>query len=118
MNKIFVYLFFIFLSSNLYSQLKGLVKDDKDIVLANANVIVLDSIKNIETFAITNNLGEFEISNFYLGSKTIQIKKPTFALYEEEIRIDKQIIDLGVFNLQNEDAINLKEVIVKSMEKK
>ena len=42
MNKILTFILFTFISSNLYSQIKGLVKDEKGIVVANANVIVLD----------------------------------------------------------------------------
>lgn len=114
MNKILTFIFFLLISSNLYSQIKGLVKDEKGIVVPNANVIVLDSVQEIETFAITNSSGEFVISDIEFGNKTIQIKKPTFVLYEEEVLIDKKEIDLGTFNLQKDDAIGLKEVIVKA----
>ena len=115
MNKIiYSLLFFVCLSSTLFSQIKGIVKDDKGLAVSNANVIVLDSVKEVEAFAITNKLGEFEITDFKLGNKTIQIKKPIFSPYEEEILIDKQGFDLGIFTLQKEDAIGLKEVIVKA----
>ena len=115
MNKIiYSFLFLICLSSTLFSQIKGIVKDDKGLAVPNANVIVLDSVKEVEAFAITNKLGEFEITDFKLGNKTIQIKKPIFSPYEEEILIDKQGFDLGIFTLQKEDAIGLKEVIVKA----
>ena len=115
MNKIiYSFLFLICLSSTLFSQIKGIVKDDKGLAVSNANVIVLDSVKEVEAFAITNKLGEFEITDFKLGNKTIQIKKPIFSPYEEEILIDKQGFDLGIFTLQKEDAIGLKEVIVKA----
>ena len=115
MNKIiYSFLFLICLSSTLFSQIKGIVKDDKGLAVPNANVIVLDSAKEVEAFAITNKLGEFEITDFKLGNKTIQIKKPIFSPYEEEILIDKQGFDLGIFTLQKEDAIGLKEVIVKA----
>lgn len=115
MNKIiYSFLFLICLSSTLFSQIKGIVKDDKGLAVSNANVIVLDSVKEVEAFAITNKLGEFEITDFKLGNKTIQIKKPTFSPYEEKILIDKQGFDLGIFTLQKEDAIGLKEVIVKA----
>ena len=114
-NKIiYSFLFLICLSSTLFSQIKGIVKDDKGLAVSNANVIVLDSVKEVEAFAITNKLGEFEITDFKLGNKTIQIKKPIFSPYEEEILIDKQGFDLGIFTLQKEDAIGLKEVIVKA----
>ncbi|MDM1549463.1 hypothetical protein HX096_16545 [Empedobacter falsenii] len=114
MNKIYSLLFFICLSSTLFGQIKGIIKDDKGFVVSNANIIVLDSIKEVEAFAITNKSGEFEISDFKFGNKIIQIKKPTFSPYEEEILIDKQHLDLGIFILQKEDAIGLKEVIVKA----
>ena len=74
MNKIiYSFLFFVCLSSTLFSQIKGIVKDDKGLAVSNANVIVLDSVKEVEAFAITNKLGEFEITDFKLGNKTIQI---------------------------------------------
>ncbi|MFV0229115.1 carboxypeptidase-like regulatory domain-containing protein [Empedobacter falsenii] len=114
MNKILICLIFIFISSNLFSQIKGLVKDEKGIVMANANIIILDSLQEIEAFAITNKLGGFEITDFKLGNKTIQIKKPTFSQYEEEIVIGKQDFDLGIFTLVKDNSIILKEVIVKS----
>ena len=115
MNKIiYSLLFFVFLSSTLFSQIKGLVKDNKGLVVPNANIIVLDSVQEIETFAITNHVGEFLIADFSLGNKTIQIKKPSFTLYEEEIIIDKNQLDIGIFTLQKEDAITLKEVVVKA----
>lgn len=107
-------MFFVFLSSTLFSQIKGLVKDNKGLVVPNANIIVLDSVQEIETFAITNHVGEFLIADFSLGNKTIQIKKPSFTLYEEEIIIDKNQLDIGIFTLQKEDAITLKEVVVKA----
>ena len=89
MNKIiYSLLFFVFLSSTLFSQIKGLVKDNKGLVVPNANIIVLDSVQEIETFAITNHVGEFLIADFLFFILTIQIKKHSFTRYDVEIIFD------------------------------
>ena len=114
MNKSIFFIVYLLLSSVTYAQIKGVVKDDKGIVMSNVNVLLLDSIEEIETFAITNKNGEFIIEEFTLGSKSIQIKKSLYQTIEEDFVMDDKVIDLGIFTLLKEDAIALKEVIVKA----
>ncbi|RLZ12801.1 peptidase associated/transthyretin-like domain-containing protein [Faecalibacter macacae] len=114
MNKSFYIIIFFLLSSIVYSQITGIVKDDKGVLLPNVNIILLDSIQEIEAFAISDKNGEFKIDDFLLGNKTIQIKRATFQTIEEDLIIDRKSIDLGEFVLIKEDAIALKEVIVKA----
>ncbi|MBS7332150.1 MAG: TonB-dependent receptor [Weeksellaceae bacterium] len=114
MNKSIYIIIFFLLSSIVYSQITGIAKDDKGVLLPNVNIILLDSIQEIEAFAISDKNGEFKIDDFTLGNKTIQIKKASYQTLEEDLIIDRKKIDLGDFVLVKEDAIALKEVIVKA----
>lgn len=75
MSKILKLIILILLPSFLFSQIKGVVKDDNGNRLPSANVILLDSIQEIEAFAISDKMVIFYLRILLLVSKRYRLKR-------------------------------------------
>lgn len=113
MGKFKFLIAFLIFKANAQSELKGVVKDDKNNPVISASVILRDSTGKIISFTYTNNLGNFVIHTIRPGKFQLTANSIGFEPKSVDVFITEKI-NQEFSLILNPKNFELKEVIVTS----
>ncbi|WBV50945.1 peptidase associated/transthyretin-like domain-containing protein [Chryseobacterium gambrini] len=110
-----IFLFFIFLLTNLYSQstvIVGSVFFNSE-PISHANILFLDDKSQIDSFIFSDNDGKFSLTTHFKGTGKIKITAFGFVTFEKELVINQENLNIGRISLK-EAIKDIPEVIIKN----
>lgn len=112
--RILIILLFINLKVSAQTEIKGVVFSGSERLVANANIILLDSQNNIITFVFSNKDGSFVLNSPKTGDFKLKISALNFhpRILDISIVSKNKPIDLGIITLVQLKETEIKEVVI------
>lgn len=117
MKHVYVFIF-LFISFQISAQIeiKGLVISEQQKTIFRANIVLLNTQNEIETFGFSNKDGSFSVSTSKVGSYVLQVSSMGFLQKKVniEIKSTREGVDLGTLLLERDQVREIKEVTIKN----
>ncbi len=103
-----------FLKISAQTEIKGTVFSDNNTPVNRANIILLNTQNEIETFGFSDKTGSFSVSTDKVGKFVLQITSLNFHPQNIEINIDfkGKVIDVGKIEISKLKEHEIKEVVI------
>ncbi|MFI5218103.1 MAG: carboxypeptidase regulatory-like domain-containing protein [Bacteroidia bacterium] len=96
---LFLIVFFPLLSFSQTSLIKGIILNENNSPVENANV----TLQGTDFSTITDSAGAFSISNVAFGNYTLVVNASDFVLFSKTVAVNQTEIDFGIVNITSED---------------